>query len=207
MHPVKGTAIYKADKYDNIRDLIMTSCEKHEALDAFIFRRNPKLSEVHRTYHEFGEDIKSLGTYIANSKYCGDKLAVVGENCYEWFVSYISILSTDSVGVPLDRMLPEEELIALLERSESKIIFYHPKHHSMMMSIAQKQKEGSISICLEKYICMYADGLTSKESMPEDDDRFVRFETLIEEGKKLRDNGDDVDLKDNTLYFRYYVHE
>ncbi len=191
MHPVKGTAVYKAEKYDNIRDLILTSCDKNEALDAFIFRRNPKQSEIHRTYHEFGEDIKSLGTYIANSKYCGDKLAVVGENCYEWFVSYIAILSTDSVGVPLDRMLPEEELIALLERSESKILFYHPKHHSMMLSIAQKQRDGKIDIKLEKYICMYADGLTSKESMPEDDERFVKLEDLIAEGKKLRDNGDD----------------
>ncbi|MCR5527643.1 MAG: AMP-binding protein [Saccharofermentans sp.] len=191
MRTVTGTPIYKADKFENIRDLILTSCEKNANLDAFIFRRNPKLSEIHRTYHEFGEDIKSLCAYICNSKYRGDKLAVVGENCYEWFLSYISILSTDSVGVPLDRMLPEEELIALLERSESKVLFYHPKHHSMMVSIASKIDEGSVNVVVEKFVCMYPDGLSSKETFPEEDDRFEKIGDLLEEGKKIREKDGD----------------
>jgi len=178
MRTVKGTPIFKADKYENIRDLILTSCEKNATLDAFIFRRNPKLSEVHRTYYEFGEDIKSLCAYISKSPYQGDKLAVVGENCYEWFVSYIS-------------MLPEEELITLLQRSESKVLFYHPKHHSMMVSIASKLKEGSIDIALEKFVCMYPDGLSSKETFPDDDDRFERFDDLIAAGKKIREEEGD----------------
>ncbi|SEW17177.1 long-chain acyl-CoA synthetase [Ruminococcaceae bacterium KH2T8] len=194
MRTVTGTPIFKADKYENIRDLILTSCEKHATLDAFIFRRNPKLSEVHRTYYEFGEDIKSLCAYISQSPYRGDKLAVVGENCYEWFVSYISILSTDSIGVPLDRMLPEEELITLLERSGSKVLFYHPKHHSMMVSIASKIKEGSVNLELEKFVCMYPDGLSSKETFPDDDDRFERFDDLIAAGKKIREEKGDTFL-------------
>ena len=74
MREVTGTAIYKADYYENIRDLIMYTCEKHAALDAFIFRRNPKESEIHRTFAEYGEDIRSLGTYILNSQYKGDPL-------------------------------------------------------------------------------------------------------------------------------------
>ena len=194
MRTVTGTPIFKADKYENIRNLILTSCEKHATLDAFIFRRNPKLSEVHRTYYEFGEDIKSLCAYISQSPYRGDKLAVVGENCYEWFVSYISILSTDSIGVPLDRMLPEEELITLLERSGSKVLFYHPKHHSMMVSIASKIKEGSVNLELEKFVCMYPDGLSSKETFPDDDDRFERFDDLIAAGKKIREEKGDTFL-------------
>ena len=191
MKPVTGTPIFEAERFGNIRDLILTSCERHAASDAFIFRRNPKQSEIHRSFAEFGEDIRDLGTYLVNSKYKGDRLAVVGENCYEWFVSYISILSSDSVGVPLDRMLPEDELIALLERSSSKVLFYHPKHHSMMMSISKKQKEGTIDIAVEKYVCMYKDGLAKGDVWPGDDDRFVSFGDLLEEGRKLRDGGDD----------------
>ena len=194
MRSVTGSPIFEADKYENIRDLILTSCEKHAELDAFIFRRNPKLSEIHRTYYEFGEDIKSLSAYIAESPFSRGKIAVVGENCYEWFVSYISILSTDSIGVPLDRMLPEDELIALLERSESRMIFYHPKHHPMMTSIAEKAREGKINISIERYVCMYPDGLDKKEVFPDDDDRFVRFEDLIAEGKKIRDQKGDTVL-------------
>ena len=189
MREVTGTAIYKADYYENIRDLIMYTCEKHAALDAFIFRRNPKESEIHRTFAEYGEDIRSLGTYILNSQYKGERLAVVGANSYEWHLCYNAILSTDSVGVPLDRMLPEDELIALLERSQAKVIFYQQKHHAMMVSIAAKQKEGSIKSCIEKFVCMYSDGLGKGETLSEEG--FEDLYDLIAQGRELRDKGDD----------------
>ena len=194
MREVTGTAIYKAVYYENIRDLMMHACDKHAALDAFIFRRNPKESEVHRTFNEYAEDIKNLGTYILNSKYKGDRIAVVGANSYEWFVSYTAILSTDSVGVPLDRMLPEDELIALLERSRAKVIFYQQKHHAMMVSVAQKQKEGTVKSCVEKFVCMYPDGLGKNESLP-DDGLFEDMYDLIAKGRELREKGDDSFMK------------
>lgn len=189
MREITGSAIYKAEYYENIRDLIMHACEVHAALDAFIFRRNPKESEIHRTFAEYGDDIRSLGTYILNSKYKGERLAVVGANSYEWHLCYNAILATDSVGVPLDRMLPEDELIALLERSKAKVIFYQQKHHSMMVSVAKKQKEGTISSCIERFVCMYPDGLGKGEDLSLDG--FVDLYELIEKGKALREKGDD----------------
>ena len=190
MREVTGTAIYKAEYHENIRDLILSSCREHAALDAYIFRRNPKHSEEHRSFAELGEDIMNLGTFIVNSDYNGARIAVVGANSYEWMMSYISILSSGSVGVPLDRMLPEEELIALLERSKVRVIVYQQKHHSMMMSIAAKQKEGSIGSCVEKFVCMYPDGLGKDESLPEDGS-FISLYDLIDQGKLLREQGDD----------------
>ena len=184
MREITGTAIYKAEYHENIRDLMMSACEKHAALDAFIFRRNPKESETHRTFAEYGDDIKSLGTYILNSKYKGERLAVVGANSYEWHLCYNAILDTDSVGVPLDRMLPEDELIALLERSQAKVIFYQQKHHAMMVSIATKQKEGTIKSCIEKFVCMYKDGLGKGEDLSIDG--FENLYELIARGKALR---------------------
>ena len=188
MKPVSGTALYESKKYDNLRDLVMSGCEEHSARDAFIFRRNPQQSEIHRSFYEYGEDIKAFGTYILNSKYAGDKLAVVGENSYEWFVSYNAILSTDSIGVPLDRALPEDELVALLKRSESKILVYQHKHHKMMLNIAKRQDNGETDIKVEKYIVMYKEGL--KESEWPDDDRFEDFYDLIKQGRELIEKGD-----------------
>lgn len=186
MRVVKGSPIFKADKFDNIRDLILTSCEKNAERDAFIFRRNPKESEIHRSFDEFGRALKGLSTYLLNTKYAGDKLAVVGENCYEWYISYISILSTDSIGVPLDRALPEDELVSLLERSESKILFYAPKHHAMAKSIAAKMKAGENKVVVEKFVCMYPDSVKDFEK----DDMFYDLYELIAEGTKLLEAGD-----------------
>ena len=188
MQPVSGTALYESKKYDNLRDLVMEGCAKHGARDAFIFRRSPQQSEIHRSFYEYAEDIKALGTYILNSEYVGDKLAVVGENSYEWFVAYNAILSTDSIGVPLDRALPEEELVALLKRSESKFIVYHHKHHKMMLDIAKRIDEGETDIKVTKFVVMYREGV--KDTDWPDDKRFVDFYDLVKEGKDLIANGD-----------------
>ena len=193
MNPVQGTPVYTAEKFTDLRDLVVRTCDKYSELDAFIFRRSPKLSEVHRSFFEYGHDIKGLATYILNSKHAGDRLAVVGENAYEWFVSYNAILSSGAVGVPLDRMLPEEELIQLLVRSKSKMIFYHHKHHKMMLSIAQKVKSGELDIPLDTFVIFYKEGLTGKtpdDTWPEDDKRFVDIYDLIREGNFLREAGD-----------------
>lgn len=190
MRVVTGNPIYKAIKHDTIKSLIDTACESYPEMDAFIFRRVPNQAEIHKTFAEFGDDIRSLSTFILNSKYKGDRLGVVGENAYEWMLSYISILSSDSVAVPLDRMLPEEELISLLQRSETKILFYHPKHHKIMASIAKKLDNGEIKLPIELFVCFYADGLPKGETFPIDDPRFRRIEELITTGREFREKGD-----------------
>ena len=193
MNPVQGTPVYTAERFTDLRDLMVRTCDKFSELDAFIFRRSPKLSEIHRSYYEFGSDIKGLATYILNSEYAGARIAVVGENAYEWFVSYNAILSSGAVGVPLDRALPEEELIQLLERSKARMIFYHHRHHKMMLSIAEKIKSGSLDIPLDKFVIFYKDGLSGKtkdDTWPEDDKRFCDIYDLIKEGNFLREAGD-----------------
>lgn len=196
MREVKGTQLYEAEKFESIRDLVLKSCDKHAERDAFIFRRKPTESEIHRSYGEFGSDIRALGTYLLNSKFAGENMAVVGENCYEWFVSYAAILSTDSVGVPLDRALPEGELVALLERSSSKILFYHPKHHQMMESIYEAMKKGENNVVVEKFVCMSVDYIDKKCVWPSDNDAFVDIYEWIRQGRSLYVAGD---TKINTM--------
>ncbi|MCQ2472672.1 MAG: AMP-binding protein [Saccharofermentans sp.] len=193
MYQVQGTPVFSAERFTDLRDLVVRTCDKYSELDAFIFRRSPKLSEVHRTFFEYGRDIKGLATYILNSKYAGDKLAVVGENAYEWHVSYNAILSSGAVGVPMDRALPEDELIQLLRRSRSRVIFYHHKHHKMILSIAKKIKSGELDLPLDMFVIFYKEGLTGKtpdDTWPENDDRFYNIYDLIAEGLAMREAGD-----------------
>ena len=191
MRQVKGTSLYEAERFDSIRDLVLSAAERHAELDVAIFRRKPTLPEEHRTYAQFGHDVRSLGTYIINSDYYGKRLAVVGENCYEWFVSYSAILGSNSIGIPLDRALPEGELVKLLERSETRVIFYHPKHHEMMVSIAEKIRTGEYGLLVERFVCMYVEGIGAKLTWPSDDERFVDLYDLISKGAELLEKGDE----------------
>ncbi|HPE38794.1 MAG TPA: AMP-binding protein, partial [Bacillota bacterium] len=131
-----GKPLYEDIRYENMRDMILATREKHQTLDAFIFRRKPNEAEIHKTHLDFGNDVEYLAEAIAERGLQGKHLGVVGENAYEWLVSYSAILSSGSVGVPLDRLLPENELESLFIRGKLDAIFYHPKHHEMVASIA-----------------------------------------------------------------------
>ena len=50
MREIKGTALYEADRFETIRDLILAAGERHAELDVAIFRRKPTLPEEHRTF-------------------------------------------------------------------------------------------------------------------------------------------------------------
>jgi len=194
MLPITGTPIYNATKSKDLRDLMMGACDKYKESDAFIFRRSPQTSEIHRTFYEFGEDIKNFGTYLISQNLGDSPIGVVGENCYEWFVAYNAILESGHMAVPLDRALPEDELIQLLKRSRTKILIYHHKHHAMMVSIAGKAKEDK-EIKVEKFVVMHKPSLATKKTTVEDvwpdDDRFIDFYDWVSAGENLRIGGDD----------------
>lgn len=191
MRVVTGTPLLKAKRFLTMRDMLVATCKEFAALDAFIFRRKPNQSEIHRSFDEFSNDFVGLATYIINSKYHGDKIAVIGENAYEWFVSYASVLSSNSTVVPLDKSLPEGEVINLLARSSAKVVFYHHKQHKMMLSIAKAMDEGTLSLSLEKFVLMSDEAFEKDVDWPSDDERFVKLDTWKEEGRKLYEAGDD----------------
>lgn len=66
------------------------------------------------THNEVREMIDALGTALINLGLKGKRIAVIGENRYEWEIAYLSIVCGTGVVVPLDKSLPENELQALI---------------------------------------------------------------------------------------------
>lgn len=60
--------------------------------------------------------INGLVTALINMGLKGKRIAVIGENRYEWEIAYLAIATGTGVVVPLDKSLPENELRNLIER-------------------------------------------------------------------------------------------
>ena len=54
----------------------------------------------------------------------GKRIAIIGENRYEWEIAYLAIVCGVGIVVPLDRSLPENELEKLVERSRNWCYFF-----------------------------------------------------------------------------------
>ena len=107
-----------------------------------IFKNKPayKIKEKNKkykiiTHKEVREMIDALGTALTTLGLQGKRIGVIGENRYEWEISYLAVVCGVGTIVPFDKSLPENELKRLIERSEIEAIFYSEKYEQTLKKI------------------------------------------------------------------------
>ncbi len=128
------------------------------------------------THNEIRDMINYLGTALINLGLKDKRIAVIGENRYEWELSYLSVVCGTGIVVPLDKSLPANELEELIERSEVEAIFYSKQYEETVEKIKYSEKNK-----LKHLISMdsknHTEGIYSQKE-------------LIEQGKELVEKGD-----------------
>lgn len=87
------------------------------------------------THKQVREMIDALGTALTTLGLQGKRIGVIGENRYEWEISYLSVVCGVGTVVPFDKSLPENELKRLIERSEVEAIFYSEKYENTLKKL------------------------------------------------------------------------
>lgn len=128
------------------------------------------------THKEVRDMIDSLGTALINLGLKGKKIAIIGENRYEWEIAYLSIVCGTGIVIPLDKSLPENELKDLIERSEVEAIFYSKKYEEAIEKIKYNEKN-KLKHMISMDLKTHSKGIYSQEE-------------LINRGKDLIINGD-----------------
>lgn len=173
---VKGLGYYKPQPVDNLKDLITESVRNYGDAIAFKFK-NEKGQIVEKTYSEFGKEIDYLGTSLLSLGLKNSKIAIISENRYEWGLCYFSIVNGTGVAVPMDKHLPANEIINLIERGKVDAIFYSKSYHQDMTEISKTNTNIKYYICLDNH--------TSTPNT-----KFLNLNNLLDIGKKLIDKGD-----------------
>ena len=87
------------------------------------------------THKEIRDMIDYLGTALIDLGLKGKRIAVIGENRYEWELAYLSVVCGTGIVVPIDKSLPANELEEVIERSEVEAIFYSKKYEEIIEKI------------------------------------------------------------------------
>lgn len=180
---IKKIEQYPATNYQTIKEVYLRAMELYKDRTFILDKQNPKDEKfIEYTYREFGDDVEALGTALTN-KYNlkNERIVIIGENQYDWYVSYISLLIGAGLAVPVDKELPENEIENVVNRARATAVIYSPH-------IKEKIKEVADKVPSVKYFIQ----MKSDEPL---EGRMVGFNTLIKEGKELIKNGDDSFLK------------
>ena len=140
--------LHKCEKFTDLKDMINQSAKKFGDKAAFRYKTQDDIS-----YNQFLADINALGTKLINMGLAGKKIAIISENRYEWCLAYLATTCGTGVAVPLDKLLPANELESLIVRSGVEAIFYSHKFDEIMQDIKQRQTTDLryyISLDLEK---------------------------------------------------------
>ena len=128
---------YDVRYVDTLRDLIFGSTGIYKERNAYLVKKDHKSEYQPITFGQVESDIKSLGTELLQMGLLDKKIGVIGESSYEWIITYFSVVCGGGVIVPLDRNLPEGELLNLVQRADIETLFYSESMGKSVASIKE----------------------------------------------------------------------
>ncbi len=138
------------------------------------FAKNEPFREI--TYGQTLEDLNALGTELIELGLKDKRVAVIGDNCYQWASAYLAITCGLGVVVPLDKELGASELEQLIKEADCEGIFFTKKFLSIFQDIKERGETN-----LKVLVNLNAE---------EEKDGVFSWSELIEKGKKLVAAGD-----------------
>lgn len=156
---MKSNMVYNIPDIRSFRELIDNSVNEYAQLPAFVWRE-PDDSMGQTTYAEFYGDIICFAAWLLSKGLENKKIAIIGKNCYEWALSYLTVGCGVGIIVPIDRDSHPYEIAAMLGDSQAAAVIYS----------AEKGKDigdfGGLKICMDD------------------------IKDCVEQGRKLRENGE-----------------
>lgn len=161
----------------DIKHMIETSAELYAENVAFMQKDRNDSPYREIKYKEMMDDVNGLGTALINKDLKGKKIAVIGENCYEWATAYLATVCGTGIVVPLDKELSAEELKTLVIRAEVECVLFQKKFEKIF-----KEMLNSGDTKLRVLVNFASD---------EESDGVCSWKQLKEEGKQLIEDGND----------------
>lgn len=168
--------LYEYIEISDLKDMLNKTRDLYKDKPAYKLRGEEKGTFKIITHEEVRNMVDYLGTSLINMGLKGKRIAIIGENRYEWEIAYLSVVCGTGIVVPMDKSLPENELKSLIERSKVEAIIYSGKYEKEIKKI-KLSGVGNL-----KY-------LISMDEKEHTEDIYSESQ-LIEQGKELVKQGD-----------------
>jgi long-chain acyl-CoA synthetase len=119
----KNYPLYSVPNITSIQEMIIKSARAYSdktALEDLAESPIPKVSfkELKELIIKFGKALKEIGL---NER---DHIAVIGENRVQWGITYLTSMTFNFVIVPIDRNLPQSDILNILHESDTQAIVF-----------------------------------------------------------------------------------
>ncbi len=141
------------EKIQDFRELLQVAERGNPEHIVYKFKKDvtsKKTEYIEIKYKDFKNDIRKLSSALLNLGLENKKIVLVGNNRYEWCVSYLAITTGNMIVIPLDRALPDNELEKLIKRSEATAIIFENKHKELVEKILGEENQIEVAINMDE---------------------------------------------------------
>ncbi len=163
---------YDVKNFDNIRHMLDLAVEEAGDKIAYKYIESKEVKEV--TFKEFRLITEYLGTALNDLGFGSSHIANIGINSFKWICIYVTVLKSSGVYVPIDKELPETDIINVANNSESEVIFYAKKFETFFKENRDKFPNIKYFIGLDR---------------AEDEGEFLSYDKFLAKGKELYEAG------------------
>lgn len=113
---------YSVPEVSDMKNLLDFCAETYRDKKAFWYKKRKQ--EINKSYIDVRNDVNSLGTYFDSLELKNSHVAILGENSYEWIISYFAIVNGGNVVVPIDKELNVKDIDSLLKKADVSVLIH-----------------------------------------------------------------------------------
>ncbi len=162
---------YELRGFKSFREIIQRNIAERGDKPGFLYRDKGDVKTV--LYSEFLNESSCLGNALCEMDLSGRHVACIADNCYKMIVVFFTMLHSRGVYIPIDRQLPEKDVINVLSHSDTEVVFFSKKYKKKIMENKDNLPNVKYFFCLDD----------------EAGEEYESYDKLISKGKELKENG------------------
>ena len=124
---------YDRARVSTVQELISTALESYPDKNYCRYLVDGEI--VAKTYGDLGEDLQKIESYIADTG--AQHVGLLGATSYAWLCVLMACLHSGVPAVPLDALLPDDDLVRLIEHADVDLLFCDERFHDLSDSLGQ----------------------------------------------------------------------
>lgn len=143
----KGSMFYSdREYYGNIQEYILECCRHHK--NKVMCKYLVSGEVVTKTYGDMLVLLTAIGSYLRKVNNSKLHVALLGRTSFEWIAAYLGSLCYGVVVVPLDKALPENEILKYFEFSDASVLIFDPEYSDVAKYIKDNARSCKKAISL-----------------------------------------------------------
>ena len=119
----------------DLQEFVFEINKNYRDKTAYRYIENDRI--VDKSFADLTRDCFAVATWLKNYGLKGDKVAIIGGTSYPWIVTFLASAIGGNVVIPIDKMLPEEEILHLLKEGEARVVFVSEEFEPWMKDIRE----------------------------------------------------------------------